>query len=283
VNSADGRIGVIAGSGHLPLHVAHCLADGGKDVYVAGLKGAADPALDDLEWDTEWYDIYSLQGLLDGLERAGVRQVVLAGQVPHDEIFRTAQFDDLLLHFLKDLKDQRPATILGGLVDLLTVKGFEVFPLTKVAPDLLPASGHLAGPPVQPHQIQDLELGWRIARVIADQDIGQTAIVKGGAVVAVEAMEGTDRAIDRAGAISGGGFTLVKLAAVHHDFRYDVPTIGPDTVVRFDEAGGGVIAIEAGRSFMLDFHKISALCDEKGITLLSGSETEDGRVHWPEA
>lgn len=277
------RIGVIAGSGHLPLHVAHCLSGAGKNVYVAGLQGEADPALESPEWETGWYDVYSLQGLLDGLSQAGVTKVVLAGRVGHDEIFRTSEFDGLLINFLENLKDHRPSTILGGLVDLLTGSDFEVLSLTEVAPDLLPAAGRLAGPPVQPRQVPDIEFGWRIARVIADHDIGQTAIVKSGAVVAVEAMEGTDRAIDRAGAISGGGITVVKLAAGHHDFRYDVPTIGPDTISRLGDAGGGLIAVEAGRSFMLDLDRISALCDERGITLLSCSETEDGGVHWPEA
>jgi len=283
VKPAEGRIGVIAGSGHLPLHVVRCLAGGGENVYVAGLKDAGEPALDSPQWETGWYDTYSLQGLLDGLGKAGVTKIVLAGRVGHDEIFRTKEFDDLLLNFLKSLKDQRPATILGGLVDLFILKGFEVLSITDAAPDLLQASGRLAGPPVKPGQLPDIELGWKIARVIADQDIGQTAIVKGGAVVAVEAMEGTDRTIHRAGAVSGGGFTLVKLASGHHDFRYDVPTIGPDTVLELGEFGGGVIVIEAGRSFVLDFQRISALCDDKGITLLSCSETEGGGVHWPEA
>ncbi len=277
------RIGVIAGSGCLPLYVAQCLSGSGNDVYVAGLRGAADPALDIPDWETGWYDAYSLQGLLDGLSQAGVAKVVLAGRLGHDEIFRTSEFDSLLKNFLDNLKDHRPSTILGGLVDLLTGNGFMVLPLTDVAPDLLPAAGHLAGPLVQRKQIPDLDLGWRVARGIADLDIGQTAIVKGGAVVAVEAMEGTDKAIERAGGISSGGLTVVKLAAGDHDFRYDVPTVGPDTISRLAEAGGNLLALEAGRSFMLNLDKVSALCDEWGITLVSGSETEDGEVHWPEA
>ncbi len=279
----DGRIGVIAGSGNLPLHIAHYLSGVGNKVYVAGLKGAADPALDKPEWETGWYEAYSLQGLLDGLGEAGITKVVLAGRVGHEEIFSTSEFDDPLITFLDNLTDHRPSTILGGLVDLLTERGFEVLRLPEVAPDLLPEAGRLAGPPVQLRQVPDIESGWRIARAIADHDIGQTAIIKGGAVVAVEAMEGTDRAIERAGAISGGGVTVVKLAAGDHDFRYDMPTVGSETISRLAEAGGNLLAVEAGRCFLLDLYRISALCEEKGITLIAGTDTEDGGVHWPEA
>ena len=277
------RIGIIAGSGHLPFHVAQCLSGAGKNVYVAGLKGAAEPALDRPGWETGWYDAYSLQGLLEGLGQAGVTKVVLAGRVGHDEIFRTSEFDGLLINFLENLKDHRSLTILGRLVDLLTGNGFQVLPLTDVAPDLVPDTGHLAGPRVQREQVRDLDFGWRTARGVADLDIGQTAIVKGGAVVAVEAMEGTDKTIERAGGISSGNLTLVKLAAIDHDFRYDVPTVGPDTISRLAEAGGNLLAVEAGRCFLLDLNQISVLCDDKGISLISCREAEDGGVHWPEA
>ena len=283
MTQAGDRIAVIAGSGHLPLHVAHCLSGAGKNVYVAGFLGAADPSLDRPEWETAWYDLCSLQELLEGLARAGVTKVVLAGRVGHDEVFRISEFDDLLINFLDNLKDQRPATILGGLVDLLAGYGFQVLSLKDVAPNLLPEAGHIAGPRVQHAKVPDLDLGWRIARGIANLDIGQTAIVKGGAVVAVEAMEGTDKAIERAGSISTGGLTVVKLAASDHDFRYDVPTVGPDTISRLAEAGGNLLAVEAERSFILDLERISALCDERSITLVACRETENGGVHWPQA
>ena len=123
-------------------------------------------------------------------------------------------------------------------MDLFSENGFKVLPLTEVAPELLPKAGWLAGPPVQPRQVQDVQFGWRIARAIADQDIGQAVVVKDGAVVAVEAMEGTDNTIDRAISISGGNVTVVKLAASHHDFRYDVPTVGPHTITSIGDAGG---------------------------------------------
>ena len=277
------RIGIIAGSGHLPIHIAHSLSEAGLNIYVAALRDAADPGIEKHGWDTGWFELYSLKGLLDGLRLAGVRKVVLAGKVSHDEIFGTTGFDALLIGFLHGLQDHRPSTILGGLVDLLADSGFTVIPLTEAAPGLLPAAGHLAGPLIEHKQLPDLDFGWRMARGVADLDIGQSVVVKGRAVVAVEAMEGTDQAIERAGKISKGGLTLVKLAASHHDFRFDAPTVGPDTISRLAEAGGNVLAVEAGRCLVLDLDRISALCDEAGVALVACRESEDGGVHWPEA
>ena len=283
MTASGDRIGIIAGSGHLPLYIAHSLSAAGEDIYVAALRDAADPGIEKPDWETGWFQLYSLKKLLDGLRLAGARKVVLAGRVGHDEIFSTTGFDDLLIHFLQDLQDHRPSTILGGLVDLLAENGFTVIPLTDAAPDLLPAAGHLAGPRLERQQLPDLDFGWRIARGVADLDIGQSVLVKGRAVVAVEAMEGTDKTIERAGNISRGGLTLVKLAASHHDFRYDVPTVGPDTILRLTESGGNLIAVEAERSLVLDLGRISALCDDKKVTLIACSESEDGGAHWPEA
>ena len=141
------RVGIIAGSGYLPLHVAKRLSSMGEKIYVAGLQGAADPELDRPEWETAWYGAYSLGKLMEGLVQARVKKVVLAGRVGHEEIYRTGEFDDHLKSLLSNLKDRRPATILGGMVDLFTKHGFEVLPLIEVAPDLLPAAGRLAGPP----------------------------------------------------------------------------------------------------------------------------------------
>ncbi|MGD8353526.1 MAG: UDP-2,3-diacylglucosamine diphosphatase LpxI [Pseudomonadota bacterium] len=276
------RIGVIAGSGDLPVIVARCLADAGRDTYVAALKNAADPSLENEAWETGWYELYSLQGLLEGLKLAGVSKVVLAGKVGHGEVFSTSKFDGLLMDFLQKLKDHRPSTLLGGLVDLLAGNGLPVVPLTDIAPELMPAAGHVAGPALRREQSADLELGWRIARGIADLDIGQTAIVKGGAVVAVEAMEGTDLAIERAGIISRGGLTAVKLAASDHDLRYDVPTVGVDTIENLIEAGCSLLAIEADRSIMLSADRVTELCESAGITLLACREAQDGSVHCPE-
>jgi len=277
------RIGIIAGSGHLPLSIAQNLAGGGASVFVAALANAADPGIENPLWETRWFELYSLKGLLEGLGHAGVTKVILAGKVGHHEIFTTRTMDALLIDLLQKIRDHRPSTILGALVDLLQGSGFTVLPLTEAVPGLFPGAGHLYGPPPGRELLSDLDFGWRIAKGVADLDIGQSVVVKNRAVVAVEAMEGTDRAIARAGQISRGGLVLVKLAARDHDFRYDVPTVGPETLSRLAEAGGKLLAVEAGRCLVLEQSRMSELCEDSGITLLACTDAEDGGVHWPGA
>lgn len=274
------KIGIIGGSGELPLHVARSLAAGGKSVYMAAIEGAAQKQLEGAGWKTGWYKIHNLQQLVDGLEKEGIDGVVLAGRVAHAELFKGNSFDASLQEFLETLPDHRGATILGGVVRLFMDKGIEVLSLKDVVPDLMPAAGHLAGPVPPAGFSRDLSFGWRIARSVADLDIGQTVVVKDRSVVAVEGMEGTDGAIDRAVAIAGKGLTVVKLAAADHDFRFDVPTIGKETVSRIAESGGGALVVESGRCMILGFDDVTALCERGGVSLLSCRERENGEILW---
>ncbi len=280
MTSSQPKIGIIAGSGELPIHVARSLAAAGKDLYVAALKGAAEKVLEDTRWKTGWYQIHNLQELVDGLRGAGVTGVVFAGRVAHTELFQTSSFDASLRGLLETLPDHRAATILGGIVKLFMSHGMEVLPMNDVVPDLMPQIGHLAGPPPQTDLSSDLAFGWRIARSVADLDIGQTVVVKDRSVVAVEAMEGTDAAIERAVKVAGRGVTVVKLAARNHDFRYDVPTVGKATVSRIAGGGGGSLVVESGRCMILGIDEVTNLCDEVGVTLLSCKESEAGEIFW---
>jgi DUF1009 family protein len=288
VTSSRPKIGIIAGSGELPIYVTRSLAVAGEDLYVAALKGAAEKVLEDARWKTGWYQIHNLQELVDGLRREGVTGVVLAGRVAHTELFSTTSFDISLKSLLETLPDHRAATILTGIVKLFQSNGMEVLSMNDVVPGLMPPIGHLAGPPPQTglpgglagDLASDLAFGWRIARSVADLDIGQTVVVKNRSVVAVEAMEGTDVTIERAVKVAGGGVTVVKLAARNHDFRYDVPTVGKDTVSRIAGGGGGTLAVESGRCMILGIDEVTTLCDEGGVTLLSCKESEGGEILW---
>ena len=274
------KVGIVAGSGELPLYVARSLSEAGKELYVAALEVAAGMTPEDGRWKSDRYSLYELQGLKDGLKLNGVNGVVLAGKVAHAEVFGTGNFDDLFREFLSGLADNRAATILGGIVNLFRENGMEVLTLNEVVPDLMPAAGHLAGPSPGSVLSGELEFGWRIARSVADLDIGQTVIVKDRSVVAVEAMEGTDTAIKRAIEVAGGGVTVVKLAARDHDFRYDVPTIGKETVSRIAQGGGGTLVVESGRCVILGLEDVTALCEEAGVTLLSCRESGSGEILW---
>ncbi len=282
MSRSGNRFGIIAGSGYLPLHIARYQAGRGRDVYVAALHGSADRHIEGPAWETAWYELNSLRELVDGLKKAGVSRVALAGGVSHATVFRKPEFDDMLGNLLRELPDHRASTILGGLVNVLTEEGFQVQSLADLAEDLLPPRGLLAGPPPTSGQEADLEMGWGLARKMADLDVGQTVIIKGRSVVAVEAMEGTDEAIRRAGVVAGGDLAVVKLAATDHDFRFDVPTVGPATVDQLSRAGSGLLAVEAGRCFLLHREKLVVQCDRLGLTLLSCVEDGAGRVHWGE-
>lgn len=268
------RIGLLAGISELPLEVAKAVESSGKPLFVAAFEGAADPAIEVAGRDVQWFRIGHLQVLLDALRRSNVTDLILAGKLPHEVLFSSGDFDNRLLSFLNSLPDRRGSSILGGFVELLSTEGFRVRQLIDMVPQLVPKAGHLAGPPPTAEQVRDARFGWGIAKKVAQMDIGQTVVVKDLTVVAVEAMEGTDGTITRAGRITGGDNVMVKVSSPEHDFRYDVPTVGPDTATSLDAAGGGVIAVEAGRCFLMGLEKLLAACSDHGITLLALDEQD---------
>ena len=273
-------VGIIAGAGELPVHIARSLHGSGKTVFVAALKGAAGPGVEDPSWKTEWVDFHRLGDLLASLEGARVSEVVLAGNVAHREIFRVERFDERMLSFLRGLEDHSGSSLLSAFAGLLTREGYRIPSLLEVVPDLAPARGHLAGPPPDQGAVPDISLGWAMARRLADLEIGQSVVVKGGAVVAVEGMEGTDGAVKRALDLAGEGVTVVKRAAGDHDFRFDVPTIGKRTIEVLSGGKGQTVVVEAGRCFILDREEVVSLCGGSGVTLLACREGEDGAVSW---
>ena len=277
---SQGRVGLIAGGGELPLHIARSLSCSGRSVFVAGLKDTALPDLENPSWETEWVDFFRLGDLLGSLRNAGVSEVVLAGRVDHKGIFRFKRPDERMVSFFAGLEDRRGSTILSALVRLLMEEGYLVPSLIDLVPDLVPDEGTAAGPVPGPERIADLRLGWPAARHLADLDIGQVVIVKDGAMVAVEGMEGTDDTIRRALSLAGSGLTVVKRAAGDHDFRFDVPTIGKNTIEVLASGGEGAIAFEAGRCIILDPEGVLSLCDRVGVTLLACREGENGELFW---
>ena len=277
---SQGRVGLIAGGGELPLHITRSLSRSGRSVFVAALEDEALPDLENPSWETEWVDFFRLGDLLGSLRNAGVTEVVLAGRVDHKSIFSMKRPDEKMLSFFSRLEDRRGSTILSSLVGLLVEEGYLVPSLIDLVPDLVPDEETAAGPVPGPERIADLRFGWPVARHLADLDIGQVVIVKDGAVVAVEGMEGTDEAIRRASSLAGSGLTVVKRAAGEHDFRFDVPTIGKRTIQVLAAGGEGVVAFEAGRCIILDPEGVLSLCDEVGVTLLACREGEDGELLW---
>jgi len=281
MKNPSGRIGIIAGTGELPGHIAHSLSSAGNDIFIAGLDESDPYIFDHPDWESVRIDFHRMQEVLDILRQADVTEVVLAGKVEHRGIFQVERFDERMLRFLGGLSDKRGATILTAVVGILEDEGYKVPSLLDIAPDLVPAPGLTAGPSPRALLPDDLKFGWSLARKTADLDIGQTVVVKDRSVVAVEAMEGTDDAIRRASKLAGDGLTVVKLAGRHHDFRFDVPTIGKRTMEALAERKECALVIEAGRCFILHLEEVLSICQEKGITLMSCSEDVNGEIIWP--
>jgi UDP-2,3-diacylglucosamine hydrolase len=263
-----GRVALIAGDGTLPLEAARSLEAQGRPPLVVALEGITSDEIRLPGREVLTLPFGRLQGILDLLKRERITECVLAGGVRHTRIFDPVSFDKRLADLLLSLPDRRGNAILKALAGEIEREGVAVLSHLDVLPGLLAPRGVMAGPEPSAAQWADIAFGLSLAKEVARLDIGQAVAVKGRAVVAVEGMEGTDRCIRRAGELAGGGVTVVKVSAPDHDFRVDVPVAGPDTVLALAEAGGGVLAVEAGRSFLLEREEMFELCRERGVTLV---------------
>jgi DUF1009 family protein len=264
VDSPDAnRMGLIAGWGHYPLYVARALRDQGYQVYCLGVIGEADPALAEVCHEMKWSGPAKFGGAIRYFKRRGITRATMAGKVHKVRLFRPWRLlrylPDLrtvrmfLPHFITRRSDCRDDTLLGRIVEEFASEGIRFAPATDYAPELLVGQGYLTRRGPSAAQWADIEFGWRIAKELGRLDIGQTVAVKDQAVLALEAVEGTDQCICRAGGLcAAGGFTVVKVAKPRQDMRFDVPTVGRGTLESMARAGGRILVIEADRTIVLD-------------------------------
>lgn len=256
-------IGLVAAWGRLPIRVAQSLRSQGRSVVCLGVRGHADPALAEMVDRFYWVGAAQLGRCIRLFRREGVCEAALAGKFHKVEMFRPLVW----LHFVPDLTflrtfypqvvarrgDRRDDTLLGALVGAFAAGGVRIIPPTNFAPELLVNAGQLAGPKLSRAQLEDVDFGWRMAKAMGGLDIGQSVCIKDCAVLAVEAIEGTDACIRRAGGLCrAGGFTVVKVAKPEQDMRFDVPTVGVGTLHAMAEARASVLAIEADKTILLD-------------------------------
>ncbi len=261
---AEGRkVGLIAGWGRYPLVIADTLQRQGYRTYCLGIKDHANPVLAELCHDFRWIGVAQLGKAIRYFRRNGVRQVTMAGKI-HKVILLRPWL--LLRHlpdwravrcfypsFLLTRKDRKDDTLLRDIVDEFALDRITFAPATDFCPELLVQYGNLTSRNPTRSQRRDIEFGWTLAKEIGRLDIGQSVVIKGRAVVAVEAIEGTDECIRRAGQLCrSGGSTVVKVAKPQQDMRFDVPTIGLGTLRAMMESGVRVLAVEAGRTIILD-------------------------------
>jgi DUF1009 family protein len=267
------RLGLIAGNGRFPFLVLDAARHAGYDVTVIAIKEEAFPDLEALAGrppaaPLHWVSLGQLGKCIKLLEAAGVTQAVMAGQVKHTKLFSDIVPDMTLLGVVMRLKSRNTDALISAVADVLRDHGIELVDSTKFLQPLLARAGVLTARPPTEDERADLEFGYRIADAIAGLDIGQTIAVKSAAVVAVEAMEGTDLVIARAGQLAGAGVRIVKVAKPNQDMRFDVPVVGVPTIEAMKDAGATALSVDAGKTLMIDGDAIVKAADAAGITIV---------------
>jgi DUF1009 family protein len=266
------RIGIIAGNGRFPFLALQGARSLGHDVTVVAVKEEAFPELEQAARDASAsYHSVSLGHLgkcIKILKDAGVLQAVFAGQVKHAKIFSGIIPDMTLLAVLRRLKSRNTDALISAVADVMRGRGIELLDSTVFLAPLLARAGLLTRRSPSLEEQADLEFGYGVADVIAGLDVGQTIVVKDKAVVAVEAMEGTDEVIARAGRLAGGGVRVVKVAKPKQDMRFDVPVIGVATIEQMAAAGATAISIDAERTLVMDGDRVFAAADQAGVAII---------------
>jgi UDP-2,3-diacylglucosamine hydrolase len=266
------RIGLIAGNGRFPFLALQGARSLGHDVTIVAVKEEAFPELEGAARaagaDLHWVSLGHLGKCIKVLKAAGARQAIMAGQVKHAKIFSGIVPDLTLLSVLTRLKARNTDALISAVADVLRGEGIEILDSTAFLEPLLAKSGTLTRRRPSEAELEDFAFGYRMADAVAALDIGQTMVVKDKAVVAVEAMEGTDAVIARAGAIAGPGTRVVKVAKPNQDMRFDVPVIGIRTIEAMKAAGATALTVDAGRTLLLDGEALFSAADAAGIAVI---------------
>ena len=270
------RLGLIAGNGRFPLLVLDAARGAGYTVTIVAIKEEAFPDLADAatrppEAAIHWLSLGQLGKCISVLKGAGISEALMAGQVKHTKLFSDIIPDMTLVGVLMRLKARNTDALIAGVADVLRENGITLLDSTAFLSPLLAGAGVLTKRKPTGDEQADLEFGYRVADTIAGLDIGQTIAVKSGAVVAVEAMEGTDAVIARAGHLAGRGVRIVKVAKPNQDMRFDVPVVGVSTIDAMVSAGATLLSVDAGKTLMIDGNAIIRAADEAGIAIVGRS------------
>jgi UDP-2,3-diacylglucosamine hydrolase len=272
------RIGLIAGNGRFPFLVLQGARSLGHDVTIVAIKEEAFTDLEttarDVRAEFHWVSLGQLGKCIKILKTAGISQAVMAGQVKHVKIFSGIMPDLTLVSVLTRLKARNTDALISAVAEVMRGEGIELMDSTRFLQPLLARPGTLTDRIPNEQEHEDFQFGYRIADAIAALDIGQTIAVKHKAVVAVEAMEGTDEVIGRAGHLAGPGVRIVKVAKPNQDMRFDVPVIGIATIQAMRIAGASALSIDAERTLVLDGEHVFKSANEAGITIVGRPRSE---------
>jgi UDP-2,3-diacylglucosamine hydrolase len=292
VTDGANKLGLIAGNGRFPFLLLDAARAHGLEVVVVAIKeetdsemnarAAADPGM-----HVTWMSLGELSRLIETFQAAGVRRAVMAGQVKHSQIFSSIRPDWRLAKLLLNLRTRSTDMLLGAVAKVLADEGIELISSTAYLEPLLAKPGVLTRRAPDQEELKDIAYGRTVARAIAGYDVGQTVVIAAQACVAVEAMEGTDAAIERAGLLMRrlagssktageatpllrSALTVVKVAKPNQDMRFDVPVIGVSTIQAMARAGATCLAVEAERTLLFDPAAIIAAADSEGIAIVAG-------------
>ena len=262
------RIGLIAGEGKLPLIFLRAAKEKGDTVIAFALKGVTDPELERHADKIHWIEWGKWQKGLLLLAMERIKKIVMLGKLKKESFFKDdRELDPEAKSLMEKLGDKKDYAILNEVTKAFGKLGMEVIDSTTYMKDLIPSVGILTKTKPTPYQEEDINFAVRVAKELSRFDIGQTVAVKDKTVIAVEAMEGTDATIIRAGTLTRGGFIVVKMARPDQDMRFDVPLVGLSTLEAMIRSGGEILALESGKTLLMDKKEVISLADEKGIVI----------------
>jgi DUF1009 family protein len=270
------KIGLIAGNGIFPVLFAREARARGYCVVAVAHVGESRPEIDQAADSVDWIRVGQIAKLIGVFQRAGVRRAVMAGGIDKVRSLSRVRPDWRAVRLLGRTLARGDDALLRGLADELATEGIEIVPCTTFLERLLFPAGLVAGPAAGPEALDDIRLGCRVLAALGPLDVGQSVVVEGGVVLAIEAIEGTDETIRRAGALGRGRAVVVKAAKRGQDMRFDVPAVGPRTVETMLANGARTLAVEADRAILLDGEELIALAKRHAITIVG--YTSDGEV-----
>ena len=269
------RYGLIAGNGQFPFLVLEAARSRGIEMVVAAIREEASPEIETRAARLHWLGLGELSRLIRVFKQEGVSRALMAGQVKHTQIFSSIRPDWKLMQLLFSLKEKNTDALIGGVAKVLLEEGIVLEDSTLFLEPLLAGEGIMTERAPNPEEMGNLEYGRKVARGLAQYDIGQTVVVADGACVAVEAMEGTDAAIRRAAELAGGKpLRVIKVAKPDQDMRFDVPVVGLPTIDVMEECGATALSVDAGRTLLFDREELLARAAAAGIAIVGTSPGE---------
>ena len=265
------KIGLLAGIGFLPVECAKAARAQGYEVYVVALLPETEKCLQEYATDYQEIGVFKVGKILKYLREKEVTQVTMIGKVTKELLYAHKTMPDFkTMQILMSLKNRKDDTVMEALVEVLEKNtGAKVVDQTALIRPLMPAAGTLTRREPTAEEKKDMEFGFKMAKEIGRMDVGQTVVVKDMAVMALEAIEGTDACILRGGKLAGGGAVVAKVAKPEQDSRFDVPTVGLKTMQMMVETGARALAIEAGATLFVEQDEVIALAEANGITIMA--------------